>query len=306
MSEITVGCEVVRVNSGKGTDGSKGTVKQVHTAPAGNVGWVQVYWHSPAHSGTKPKHTKVAPKFLKAVTADTVQALPTPAEAAAATASIDHSAEFLGPQTGKYVQTDSKADCVTCGGHSGQHLNHCPVLKEMTAPAVETPNEKEEKTVTATATKPQKKTKPAKAEKASKAEKPAKVTKPVKAEKVKADKAAKPAKASKPAADGFKPHGVERAKDVAWTEKKVAVFKALKALKAVNADAAVTATQLITKDANLTGRDVRHYCYHAKAAGLTGIVKLEGQAGYGFYLTKSGLAVDPAKELKARHQKAAK
>jgi hypothetical protein len=136
MSEIKVGCEVVRVRSGKAVDSSKGTVKLV------DKGWAQVYWHSPAHANTKPKHTKVAFQFLQVTTDTAPVSLPTPAEAAATTASLDHSAEYLGPQTA------------------------APAVEE----AIEIPKTtKQETAVTATATKPAK----------SKATKPQTVSKPV-------------------------------------------------------------------------------------------------------------------------------
>lgn len=90
-------------------------------------------------------------------------------------------------------------------------------------------------------------------------------------------------------------YGVEREHDLPWNDKKVAVFKALAKLgKSVAAD--------VAKEAAVTARDVRHYCYHAKAAGL---VEVE-QAGneYRFALTTKGKSVDPAQALKA--QQAAK
>lgn len=59
---IEIGTQVERIGSGKGTDGSKGEVKEVS-----DKGWAKVFWHTPAHSGTKAKHTKVAFKFLKVV-----------------------------------------------------------------------------------------------------------------------------------------------------------------------------------------------------------------------------------------------
>ena len=104
-------------------------------------------------------------------------------------------------------------------------------------------------------------------------------------------------KSSKKVAASSGEHGHERSKDVPWSEKKVAVFKALKKLKAVGVDRCRPATDIATS-AGVTTKDVRHYCYHAKASGLTGIAVKEGIRGYGFYLTAKGSKVNPAKELK--------
>lgn len=93
--------------------------------------------------------------------------------------------------------------------------------------------------------------------------------------------------------------GIEREKDLPWNEKKVAVFKALKQLKAVGATNAQGAVAVAEK-AGLTTRDVRHYCYHAQASGLTGMSNVEDVRGYAFYLTAKGVKVDPAALLKAR------
>lgn len=125
-----------------------------------------------------------------------------------------------------------------------------------------------------------------------------------KAAKKKAPKA-KPAKVAKKApTTGDKTYGVDRDHDLPWNEKKVAVFKALKALKATEPDGSRSAAEVAEK-ANVTQRDVRHYCYHAKAAGLVGvtdtpIASAGDNRGYGFYLTAKGTKVDPAKELKAK------
>lgn len=113
-------------------------------------------------------------------------------------------------------------------------------------------------------------------------------------------KAAKKAPVKKAAAakaapaDVVKQYGVDRDHDLPWNEKKVAVFKALKALKALGAAGAVSA-QVVAEKADVSARDVRHYCYHAKAAGLVDVVTMEDVRGYAFCLTKEGAKVDLAK-----------
>jgi hypothetical protein len=105
-------------------------------------------------------------------------------------------------------------------------------------------------------------------------------------------------KAAKAADGAAKQFGMDRDKDLPWNEKKVNIFKALKSLGAAGSHQAVTAADIIAKYPALTDRDVRHYCYHAKAANLVGVAKVEGDRGYRFYLTAAGAKVDPAKALK--------
>ena len=112
-------------------------------------------------------------------------------------------------------------------------------------------------------------------------------------------KATKKATAAKKAPAGDAQYGVERDHDLPWNEKKVAVFKALKGLKATTAETACSALKVAEK-ANVTARDVRHYCYHAMASGLVNVADMQGVKGYAFYLTAKGVKVDPAAELKAR------
>ena len=89
--------------------------------------------------------------------------------------------------------------------------------------------------------------------------------------------------------------GVERDHDLPWHAKKIAIFKALKALGATSASDARSAQDVAGK-AKVSARDVRHYCYHAKTSGLTGIAELENVRGYGFYLTAKGVKAEvPAK-----------
>lgn len=105
----------------------------------------------------------------------------------------------------------------------------------------------------------------------------------------------KATKAAKPATKGES--GVERSKDLPWSDKKVAIIKALKALKATSATTAVSGAKIAEK-ADVTSRDVRHYCYHAKAGGLVELAEVEGVAGYSFYLTAKGAKLDPVKAQK--------
>lgn len=102
-------------------------------------------------------------------------------------------------------------------------------------------------------------------------------------------------------------YGVEKSKDLAWCPKKLAIFKALKALKATGKDSSVNTGDL-AKKADVTNRDARHYSYHAKAGGLIDVFHpAEGSTSYTFALSKKGQALDLAtveKEMKAK--KAAK
>lgn len=113
-----------------------------------------------------------------------------------------------------------------------------------------------------------------------------------------------PAKKAAPKAETVAEYGLERSKDMPWNDKKAAIFKALKALKATNSGSAVTAGAVAEKASTdalaITNRDVRHYCYHAKVSGLTDVVETEGTRGYTFHLTAKGAAVDVNAELKAR------
>lgn len=95
--------------------------------------------------------------------------------------------------------------------------------------------------------------------------------------------------------------GIDRKSDLPWSEGKVAVFKALKTLKARGPNSARSAKD-VADIALVTTKMVRHYCYHARAAGLTEVVRVEGITGYGFYLTEKGLAVNPDRELKAQRR----
>jgi hypothetical protein len=100
--------------------------------------------------------------------------------------------------------------------------------------------------------------------------------------------------------------GIVRFKDLPWNEKKVALFKALKELKATSPARAVSAKVVMDHNPDLSGRDVRHYSYHAKAAGLIEIEKVEKVPGYSFYLTEAGVAINPDKELAKQRSKGSK
>lgn len=91
-------------------------------------------------------------------------------------------------------------------------------------------------------------------------------------------------------------YGVTRLKDLPWNRKKVLVFKALKSLKAVSSDTAVS-TKSAAEKCGLSPRDVRHYSYHAKAAGLVEVVKSEDGTGYKIFITEAGRKIDLDKVL---------
>lgn len=164
------------------------------------------------------------------------------------------------------------------------------------------------KVVTATKT-----TKPEQAKPEAKPE-PAKPTPKAKAstkkEPAKAEAKPKAKAEAKPEAEATTPskaeYGAERSNDLPWHPKKVAVFKALKKLEAVGKNNAVAGKAVVdASNGTLTARDVRHYCYHAKAAGLIGLAEGEGNA-YTFYLTAKGAKLDPDAELKKQVEAKAK
>ncbi|MGC1274352.1 MAG: hypothetical protein WBC44_11650 [Planctomycetaceae bacterium] len=117
---------------------------------------------------------------------------------------------------------------------------------------------------------------------------------------------AKPTKTAKTTTKATAPspkevQGTHRDHDLPWCDKKVALFKALKELKAVGATHAKGSKEIIAKSGGtLTPRDVRHYSYHAKAAGLIDLADLEGTVGYAYYLTAKGAKVDPVAAFKAQ------
>ena len=83
--------------------------------------------------------------------------------------------------------------------------------------------------------------------------------------------------------------GVYRDRDVKWNEKKAKVLKALVALRATNFSTCLD-SGTIAKKAGLTPRQVRHYGYHAASAGLVTVHEVVDQRGYGFSITKKGIA----------------
>lgn len=95
-------------------------------------------------------------------------------------------------------------------------------------------------------------------------------------------------------------YGMEKSKDLPMCEKKAKILKAIKKLGEADSSA-------ICKATGLTGRDVRHYAYHAKAGGLVEINQYErdeekdfgGTNKYYFKLTAAGKKLDVDKELAA-------
>lgn len=88
--------------------------------------------------------------------------------------------------------------------------------------------------------------------------------------------------------------GVTRAGDLPWCEKKHRIFAALHHLGACDPTTAAGSSQ-VAEVAGVSSRDVRHYCYHAQAGGLAGVVQLAAGSnkpsmGYGYYLTTEGEA----------------
>lgn len=96
-----------------------------------------------------------------------------------------------------------------------------------------------------------------------------------------------------------KGQGIERDRDLPWNDKKVAIFKAMKAMKATSAADAKSGNDIAAK-AGCSSRDVMHYVYHARVSGLTDVATLEEVRGYAFYLTAKGAKIDPSAELKAQ------
>lgn len=95
-------------------------------------------------------------------------------------------------------------------------------------------------------------------------------------------------------------YGTERDHDLPWNEKKVAVFKALRSPKLQGGKG--TAAELVTISGDkITPRDVRHYCYHGKAAGLTTFGEGDG-VGYVYGLTAKGRGIDPDKAFKEQQE----
>lgn len=93
-----------------------------------------------------------------------------------------------------------------------------------------------------------------------------------------------------------KEYGVKRSHDLPWDNKKARIFRALKKLGATRSTNACS-TQDVAAKAEVTSQDVRHYCYHAMAAQLVGIVKQEGIRGYAFHLTAKGAKTIPNSEF---------
>ena len=116
---------------------------------------------------------------------------------------------------------------------------------------------------------------------------------------VEAPKVVKVAKPKAKVAKSKKPSsfGIHRDHDVKWNAKKVKVFKTMKTLDAVLVRGATPSSE-IAKKSGLTERDVRHYVYHAMAAGLAGVSEKADGAGHAYFLTAKGNAVDLSSVLK--------
>jgi len=110
-------------------------------------------------------------------------------------------------------------------------------------------------------------------------------------------KATKEVKAKSKAKSVGSVSGTHRDHDLPWNDKKVAIFKALKALKATTKGDARSSKDIAEK-ADVSQQNVRHYGYHAMAGGLIAIADVEGSRGHGFYLTAKGKNVNPERELK--------
>lgn len=106
--------------------------------------------------------------------------------------------------------------------------------------------------------------------------------------------------AAKKAVERNAEYGMEKSKDLPMCEKKALVLKAIRKLGEAD-------TQTICKATGLSGRDVRHYAYHAKAGGLVDVKQYErdeekdfgGSNKYYFSLTTAGKKMDVEKELAA-------
>ncbi len=102
-----------------------------------------------------------------------------------------------------------------------------------------------------------------------------------------------------------KTYGRERNRDLPWNAKKVALFKALRKLGAFTILGGVGSKKL-SKASGLSERHVRHYSYHASAAGLIALGEMEDVSGYIYYLTKKGQKIDPDLELVKQQERRAK
>ncbi len=79
-----------------------------------------------------------------------------------------------------------------------------------------------------------------------------------------------------------------------WTEKRVAIVKAMKALRAFDGTTSKPAAKIAEKS-GLTEQDVKHYCYKENDLVKEGFVKIadvEGQPVYGYYLSAKGQSAE--------------
>lgn len=127
--------------------------------------------------------------------------------------------------------------------------------------------------------------------------------KPAKVAKKKAAKKVAKKKGAKKAAKGTGETGTTRSKDVRWSEKKVAFYKAIKKC----ADCSGTSEQIAAKSGEvLTSHTARHFGYHGVAGGLVKLDEEEGTRGYVFTLTAKGKNTDPVAEMKKQNAGKAK
>lgn len=115
-----------------------------------------------------------------------------------------------------------------------------------------------------------------------------------------------PAKKAARSESGPANYGMDRTKDLPMSEKKAKLLKTLKKLGEAD-------SKHLADAAGLSGRDVRHYGYHARAGGLIEINQYEhdeatgfgGGNKYYFKLTAAGKKLDIDKELAAVNAKKA-
>ena len=85
-------------------------------------------------------------------------------------------------------------------------------------------------------------------------------------------------------------------KEIRWTPAKVALFAAMRKLKAVDASSACSAEKIAkATNGKLEENQVNHQCnpaFDLTAQGVIASTKLEGERNKSFYLTKKGQKAD--------------
>lgn len=97
-----------------------------------------------------------------------------------------------------------------------------------------------------------------------------------------------PVKKSAPAPAAEKKEG-----GVKWSEKRLAVIRGMKKIRATSPTAARTAAD-IAGVCGLEEKDIKHYCYYKEQLatnGYVGVAKVEDQKRLCYYLTAKGMAV---------------